>query len=387
MATPGHSKDADTAVQRKRSNDSNEPDLPSLRHRSRHPDDVEPDLESLSSAYLAESTEDDTDIAEQISELDELTQPSLVCSFSAKLNGDSKTPLLYDISLTSSESYLIVTDCYNHCVKAFDLRRPNFPCQSVFPLKDMYPLCITRIGHPERVAFTVHDRKEIYILRVEESSEDVAVLVFDSIIPVGCKYRGITNLPSMSSASSEVPDSGEPSESHNTYCLAVTAPKEIHVLSPQGNVLQVIAPALSGLPLLNDAIYITTTPAGDVVVSDVGSRRVVCVGLSGCLRWFHPLVDASDDDQEESTDKNAQSKSTANSFKGVQWPLGIATDAAGRVFVCDLEQHSVIVLSSMGVASRPLLNEAESLEYPRGLQVTNGQLFLTQDFSVKIFSF
>ncbi|KAK7490433.1 hypothetical protein BaRGS_00018412 [Batillaria attramentaria] len=374
MATAKNSGNGDKREEAK-------PEIPgSLRGKPRDADDdTDADLVSLSSVELAEALAD-LDIGEQVRNIDDVNTPTVVETFSAKLEGETSSPLLYDVLLTSSGNYAIVTDCWNHCVKAFDLRAEGCPCRCVYSVKEHCPLCITRLSNPERVAFTLHHRAEIYVLNVREDvgegSEDV--LTFHSSLNVRCKYRGITTLAPITSSSGAEAAS---SESHSDR-LAVTAPKEIHILSLDGEVLQVIAPALCGLPLLNDAIYLTTTPSHDLVVSDVGSRRVVCVKPSGRLRWFHPSLElpSAKDDPDEDT-------ANGDSFQGIQWPLGVATDEAGRVLVCDLELHSVVLLSPGGAASRLLLTETESLEYPRGLHVNNGRLCLTQDDSVKVFSY
>lgn len=402
MAAPKSSRDEDLNMQPDSADTLGTArlDLPSLRRRSYTPRDDVADLASLSSVELSEAlSELETD--EQIRELGEVCAPALVGTFSAKLDGDSSTPMLYDVTLTSSGNYAIVTDCWNHCVKAFDLRAQGCPCRSVYPMKELYPLCITSLSHPERVALTLHHEPRIVVLAIADEDEEVEasdarscknMLSFHSEIATKGEYRGIARLSPCHGPAADAPGTAAAADPSSER-LAVTAPKEIHILSLNGSILQVVVPSLCGLPLLSDAIYVTATPSGDVVVSDVGTKRVVCVDRSGRLRWFQPFIEISHDDDLDNEDEDEHNSSCPNGthahadFKGIQWPLGVATDEAGRILVCDLELHSVVLLSPGGAASRLFLTETESLEYPRGLHVANGRLCLTQDHCIKVFSY
>ncbi|XP_076462848.1 uncharacterized protein LOC143295159 [Babylonia areolata] len=274
-----------------------------------------------------------------------------------------------------------------------------------------------------------HDTKDPQDKKDPGPNPGRPVLYFHSVITTCCQYRGISALGT--------PGDGQQQEDeeHEQQQLVLTLSQEVHVVSLQGVVLRVIAPALCGLPLLVDVIHVTATPSRHLVVTDVGARRVVCLTLSGRVRWLHPSLhapqrqekeDLQDMDEEEEKEKDAASRDTPTqgeaaktdgdgsddgvkvkekekkveeeeeeeveeeeeeeAFTGVQWPLGVAADRQGRVFVSDLERHSVVQLSPGGVVGRLLLTRRHALHYPRGLAVQGGCLCLTQDDRVKVFS-
>ncbi|KAL8606391.1 hypothetical protein ACOMHN_020545 [Nucella lapillus] len=585
-----------------------------------------------SSTRLLESIPDEGLGQKMAEDVLSLPPPTLLHSFDAKLTSEASSPLLYDIAMSHSGRHVIVTDCWNRCLKAFDLTLPGSPCTSVYQLKEC-PLCVATLSQPERVVVTLHQEPQLLVLSVHEkdaslkNSDDVAkveekeeeeeediqivkhtqesdcnnqerrevqvtidtdkadksegekggmgiqenndvekveeksegakrivdnqdmhdsadtedknrsdsgvnaqvrdrnrsdsgpksqILSFHSVITTSCNYRGISTLGPATSG--DIPDER----------LLLTVPKEIHVVSLQGDLLRVIAPSLGGLPLLEDVIYITTTPSNHLLVSDMGARRVLCLTLSGHLQWLHPSPHAAEEERVEeeeeeeereeerkeekkeekkgekgeeereeeekgeewgkeereegkgkkmkeeeegreggkkkgkeeeeeeegkerkgkerkeeeeegkerkgkerkeeeeegkegkkkgkerkrkeeeedgkqekekeeqqeqqggsdasSTPKNLDQTSSTHPFTGVQWPMGLAADIQGRVFVCDLEQHGVVLLSPQGVAGRLLLTDSHTLQFPRGLSISQDCLCLTQDHCVKVFS-
>ncbi|KAK7099794.1 hypothetical protein V1264_022848 [Littorina saxatilis] len=356
---------------------------------------LETSLDSLTTSDLTEAMTD-MDISQQVENI-KIPLPSLLHSFDANIRGQTSAPLLYDVTMTASGTHVIVTDSWNHCIKAFDLRLDGCPCTGVLHMKEEVPLCMSKLSSPERLVCTLHQRSEIYVINVDDNegglkssgdktlSDDKAesndktkdktvsngVLLFNSAIAVTCLYRGVSTLPPVSGVSEER--------------LVLTTPKEIHIVSLQGQLLQIIAPTLCGLPLLNDAIYITSTPSNDMVVADVGARRVLCFKPSGRLRWFHPSQQATDEEKEGKENEGDNGKKDGAAFRGIRWPLGVGVDEEGRVMVCDLELHSVVLLSPGGAASRLLLTEKQSLQFPRGLCIRGRCLCITQNDSVKVF--
>ncbi|XP_046563824.1 uncharacterized protein LOC124272686 [Haliotis rubra] len=149
---------------------------------------------------------------------------------------------------------VVVTDYNNNSVKSFYTRNSQ-PGHSKLSLEGR-PWGITRLKH-NQVAVTVLDTSQIVTVEVNPD------LVLLSTITTSKQYWGITSLtPSTLAASSE-------------------SPPCVDILDMSGHVLKSVCPGHRGGNILKYPYFLCTTRTGNILVSDCGTKCVVCLTPEG----------------------------------------------------------------------------------------------------------
>ncbi|XP_048253336.1 uncharacterized protein LOC125381138 [Haliotis rufescens] len=215
---------------------------------------------------------------------------------------------------------VVVTDWINDNVKSFYTRN-NQTRHSKLSLGGR-PWNLTKLTH-NQVAVTVWN---IYQIVTVEVNPDLVLL---STITTSKQYWGITSLtPSTLAASSR-------------------SPTCVDILDMTGNVLRSISPLHNGNNILQRPNYLCTTRTGNILVSDCGTKRVVCLTPEGDVVFtYSPIGDTA-----------------------LKCPQGITRTSTGDILVTDYLLHRVIHLTESGQFVRNILTQQDGINYPWGVCV------------------
>ncbi|XP_046584575.1 uncharacterized protein LOC124291596 [Haliotis rubra] len=202
------------------------------------------------------------------------------------------------------------------------------------------PCGITRLKH-NQVAVTVLDTRQIVTVEVNPD------LVLLSTITTSKQYWGITSLtPSTLAASS-----------HSPPC--------VDILDMSGHVLKSVCPRHRGGDILKYPNFLCTTRTGNILVSDWGTKCVVCLTPEGDVVFnYRPTGDTALKD-----------------------PRGITSTSTGDILVTDNSQHRVTNLAESGQFVRNILTSQDGVKNPWGLCVGgSGRMYLCTSDVVKVFA-
>ncbi|XP_046558921.1 uncharacterized protein LOC124267967 [Haliotis rubra] len=233
---------------------------------------------------------------------------------------DTRTslPMGVTVVVVGGRDTVVVTDYNNKSVKSFYTSN-NQPGHSKL-LLDGDPYGITKLTH-DQVAVTVSDTKQIVTIKVKP---DLELLTTITTIK---QYGGITSLtPSTLAASS-------------------WSPPCVDILDMTGNVLRSISPLHKGNNILQYPDFLSTTRTGNILVSDSGTKCVVCLTPEGDVVFsYSPTGDTA-----------------------LEVPQGITSTSTGDILVTDFNLHRVIHLTESGQFVQNLLTSKDCIQNPRGL--------------------
>ncbi|XP_048253356.1 tripartite motif-containing protein 2-like [Haliotis rufescens] len=224
---------------------------------------------------------------------------------------------------------VVVTDKSNHSVDSFYTWN-NQQGHSELLLGGS-PYGITKLTH-NQVAVTVQDAHQIVTVQVNPD------LVLLSTIKTNKRYWGITSLtPSTLAASSQSP------------C--------IDILDMAGNVLRSICPLQEGHDILKRPDFLCTTRTGNILVSDNGSKCVMCLTHEGDVVF----------------------KYSPTGYTGLACPYGITSTSKGDILVADHNRQRVIYLTERGKFVKELLTSQDHMCYPYGMCTDEkGRMYVCQ---------
>ncbi|XP_048255031.1 protein wech-like isoform X11 [Haliotis rufescens] len=224
---------------------------------------------------------------------------------------------------------VVVTDIYNNSVKSFYTRNKQ-PCHSRLSVGGN-PYGITKLKD-NQVAFTMLGTRQIVTVQV---NPDLELL---STITTSKQYWGITSLtPSTLAASS-----------HSPPC--------VDILDMAGHVLRSICPGQPSRYILKYPFFLCTTRTGNILVCDSGSMCVVCLTPEGDVVFtYSPTGDTALKDALGITSTSTGDilvadqtlhrvlhltesgqfvRNILTSQDGVQSPRGVCVGGRGRMYVC-----------------------------------------------------
>ncbi|XP_046376122.2 tripartite motif-containing protein 2-like [Haliotis rufescens] len=270
------------------------------------------------------------------SELDLTATPVLQDTINVKVAGDESDVMPRDVTemVVNGIDTVVVTDPFNSSVKSFYTRN-NQQGHSKLLLRGT-PWGITKLTH-NRVAVTVLN---IYQIVTVEVNPDLVLL---STITTSKQYMGITSLtPSTLAASSR-------------------SPPCVDILDMTGNMLRSISPLHNSNNILRYPYYLCTTRTGNILVSDLGTKCVVCLTPEGDVVFnYSPTGDTA-----------------------LKYPHGITRTSTCDILVTDYSLHSVINLTESGQFVKHLLTSQDGIQYPRGIYVNvRGRVYVCLDKGV-----
>ncbi|XP_046555432.1 uncharacterized protein LOC124264710 [Haliotis rubra] len=262
-------------------------------------------------------------------------------SINASVAGDEYEVYPVDVTVfpVNGTYTLVLTDYDNNSVKSFYTRNKQRR-HSKLQLGGS-PWGVTRLKH-NQVAVTVMHRRQIVTVKVNPD------LVLLSTITTSKQYRGITSLtPSTLAAGSE---------------------RCVDILDMRGNVIKSMNTVGSRKEIIQSPSFLCTTRTGNILVSDRGSKRVLCLTAEGDVVFTFPTPGRTT----------------------LGYPRGITSTSTGDILVTDYYQHTVVHLTESRQFVRNILTEDDGVLFPQGVCVDGrGRVYICNYRSgeIKVFSF
>ncbi|XP_046545966.1 E3 ubiquitin-protein ligase TRIM71-like [Haliotis rubra] len=268
--------------------------------------------------------------------------PVLQDTINVRVAGDQNKSYPADVTglLVNGTDTVVVTDYNNNnSVKSFYTRNKQRR-HSKLKLGGS-PWDITRLKH-NQVAVTVPGSRQIVTVKV---NPDLMLL---STITTSKRYWGITSLtPSTLAAGSD-------------------SDKCVDILDMRGNVLKSIKPIDSGKEIIHSPWFLCTTRTGNILVSDSGSKRVLCLTAEGDVVFTYPTT----------------------GHTTLRLPRGITSTSTGDILVTHYYQDTVVHLTESGQFVRNILTEDDGVSYSLGVCVDGrGCVYVCNFISVEIKEF
>ncbi|ESO99068.1 hypothetical protein LOTGIDRAFT_173947 [Lottia gigantea] len=227
-------------------------------------------------------------------------------------------------------SVMLVTDWHNEAVKSFTEMGSKTRCKRL-----KMPGCPFRIAKVSsyQVAVTMSTSCLIFIIKV-----GIGVLEIETKIKAPHLYDGICYL-----------GSGK---------FAVSG-SSLDIIDTSGTVLSTIDGHPGVERLFSNPDYLTATPDGNIVVSDIQNCRVVCITQTGQIKWIYQ----------------------SNTDPKLECPHGVYGDKNGKILVCDWDLHTITMLTSGGKFKQILAGASNRVYRPRAVCMDEKceRLFVIQD--------
>ncbi|XP_046584772.1 uncharacterized protein LOC124291742 [Haliotis rubra] len=169
-----------------------------------------------------------------------------------------------------------------------------------------------------RVVATILEKKKLIVANVQFPN-----LTLHSEVPTQKVYSGIASLDSESLA------------------VGALSPPSIDVIDLEGNVLKTIA----NQTMIRAPHFLSVTPNREIVVSDSGSKAVVCITEGGDIVFCY----------------------RPEGRCALRAPRGIVTDAAGGIVFVDRDSNKVTHLTANGEFVRHILTSKDCVTKPCGV--------------------
>ncbi|XP_046584600.1 tripartite motif-containing protein 45-like [Haliotis rubra] len=276
-----------------------------------------------------------------ITVLDLKAAPVLQDTINVTVAGDAGRGDPYHVTMlvVNGTDTVVVTDYNNKSVKSFYTRNSQ-PGHSKLSLEGR-PWGITRLKH-NQVAVTVPDTSQIVTVEVNPD------LVMLSTITTSKQYLGITSLTS------------------STLAASAKSPPCVDILDMSGHVQKTVCRGHRGGDILKYPCFLCTTRTGNILVSDGGTKCVVCLTPEGDVVFnYRPTGDTA-----------------------LKYPRGITSTSTGDILVTDFSLDRVIHLTESGQFVRNILTPQDGVKNPWGLCVGGrGRIYLCIDKVVKVFTY
>ncbi|XP_046583590.1 uncharacterized protein LOC124290808 [Haliotis rubra] len=249
-------------------------------------------------------------------------------------------PLDVMVMVVNNIHTLVVLDYGDKNLKSFYTRK-NKACQSNLHVGGR-PFNIAKLSH-NQVIVSVVDERKLVTVRV---TPDLAHL---STIKTSKYYYGLTALTS------------------STLAAGSRSPPCVDIIGMTGNVLSSLVPMENGVPLVNMPCFLSTMKTGNILVSDEGTSRILCLTPEGDVLF----------------------NLTHTGNEMFQLPLGITSTSSGDILVADHNSHRIIHITESGDFVRNILTSKQGINYPRGICVdTRGRLYICHrtEGTIKVFS-
>ncbi|XP_046584628.1 protein wech-like isoform X2 [Haliotis rubra] len=273
--------------------------------------------------------------------LDLKAAPVLQDTINVTVAGDEDEGYSHDVTMleVNGTDTVVVTDYYNNSVKSFYTRNSQ-PGHSKLSVEGE-PYGITRLKH-NQVAVTVMGTSQIVTVEVNPD------LVLLSTIKTSKQYKGITSL------------------TQSTLAASCKSPPCVDILDMSGHVLKSVCPDHEDGNILDRPKSLCTTRTGNILVSDGGTKCVLCLTPEGDVVFnYRPT-----------------------GHTALKDPRGITSTSTGDILVTDFSQHRVIHLTESGQFVRNVMTSQNGARYPRGLCVGGrGRIYLCASGEVKVFTY
>ena len=265
--------------------------------------------------------------------------------FSARLESDSSLmgSNITDIGVLNGDGFqtVIVTDCNDKRVKRFYRHHGN-TTHSWLDV-DSEPRGLAKIAD-DTVIVSLHGTRQLCFIRVDSD------LCESRRVNVDKEYYGLASIDAETIAAS--------APWHH--------PPTVDVIDIEGRVLVSINKDAEGKDLFASPKYLTVTPSGDILVSDILRISLTCLTSSGRVKWiFQP-----------------------NDPRILVEPRGVTCNSAGEIFLADNNEHKILKLSPDGVFLSNVFTRVDDIVWPAGLCIDNsGKLYVTQsEGQIKVYT-
>ncbi|KAL8613101.1 hypothetical protein ACOMHN_035042 [Nucella lapillus] len=269
------------------------------------------------------------------SSLPQRRTPKLLKRIKTRTGLDKEKPEIRDMAVLPG-GQLILVDWANACIKGMNMGPST---STVCRLSLRSPLRVCKLSENE-VAVTAQDKK-MYVVTVTNKLE--ATHWVDTLH----EYWGLAKVRDDTLAAS---------------CLDLAC---LHLIDLQGRVLQTISHDASMNPLFQRPGYLSSTPEGDIIVSDCGKKCIYRLAPNGEVRFKYPCTGPF----------------------GLQTPRSVCSEqqphqggGSSSLLCVDQEGHKVVRLSSLGRFAGNLLTTIHGLSGPQALAVGhNGVVYVSSD--------
>ncbi|XP_070211603.1 E3 ubiquitin-protein ligase TRIM56-like [Littorina saxatilis] len=254
--------------------------------------------------------------------------PKLLKRIKTRTGLDKEKPEIWDMTVLPA-GQLILVDAGNSCLKGMNMG-PS--ATTVCRLSLRSPLRVCKLSDTE-VAVTGQDKK-LYIIQVSDKLEATRITSTQH------EYWGLASVGEETLAAS---------------CLDLSC---VHLIDLSGKVLQTISHDASMNPLFLSPSYLSSTPDGDILVSDCVKKCIYRLGVNGEVRFKYPC----------------------NGPFGLLNPRSLCADPQGPLLCVDKEGQKVVRLSTLGRFAGSLLTTIHGLSYPEAVTVgPRGVVYVTSD--------
>ncbi|XP_067652283.1 protein wech-like [Haliotis asinina] len=246
--------------------------------------------------------------------------PVLQDTTDVRVAGDKYTavPTGVTVVVVDGADTVVVTDMYNSSVKSFYSSNNQRHHSKI--LLDGGPWGITKLTN-DQVAVTLIYSKQIITLKVKLDLELLTTMRTSK------QYLGITSL------------------TPSTLAAGSRSPPCVDILDMAGNVLRSISPLHKGNNILQCPDFLSTTRTGDILVSDGGTKCIVCLTPEGDMMFnYTPTGDTA-----------------------LECPRGITSTSTGDILVTDFKLHRVIHLTDSGQFVQNLLTSKDGIQNTYGI--------------------
>ncbi|XP_041351610.1 uncharacterized protein LOC121370447 isoform X2 [Gigantopelta aegis] len=266
-----------------------------------------------------------------------LESASLEIEQSGQLEIDKRNPDLSDIVTLDLQrcTAMVVTDFINKSVKYFYYNSGG-SWYDVVPMKSG-PLGVTKTS-VSAIAVTLPESRQMCFI---EMYPELRV----SSIYTPKEYYKVSLLNSTS------------------LVVSATFPNAVDIIDFNGTIVKSISSVQLHQKIFERPYHVSVTPSGDMLISDNFLKALVCIRVTGRVRWVY----------------KAQTMGS---------PQGVACDSSGMIFLADGTKNVVIQLSSDGQFQQNIIKEEDGLHLPVAVHVhESGRIYVTQkNGTIKVFS-
>ncbi|XP_067652281.1 E3 ubiquitin-protein ligase TRIM56-like [Haliotis asinina] len=252
--------------------------------------------------------------------LDLKSTPELQDTTDVRVADDTEIALPHGVTVVAvgGVDTVVVTDIYNRSVKSFYTSNNQRRYSKI--LLGGRPWGITKLTH-DRVAISLTNTKQIVTVEVKPDLELLTTMRTSK------QYLGITSL------------------TPSTLASGSQSPPSVDILDMTGRVLRSISPLHKGNTILQFPNFLSTTWTGNILVSDWGTKRVVCLTPEGDVMFnYRPTGDPA-----------------------LECPHGITSIGTGDILLTDYSLHRVIHLTESGQFVQNLITSKDCIQHPRGM--------------------
>ncbi|XP_045193998.2 tripartite motif-containing protein 3-like [Mercenaria mercenaria] len=224
------------------------------------------------------------------------------------------------------EDSIVLTDAHNGQVFRFYIRNANAPPDQ---LTLNCPVCLCQAHDSTDAVVTLPEQCQLAFVGTEES-----LLLMDTVT-TDKPYEGIAKLP----------------DGKFVVSCCVVGKQAVDIIDTRALILKTIHKTDSGEDLFSWPRFLSTTSAGEILVSDRDKRALLCMDTQGRVKWAYPT--------------NAS-------------PWGVSYHQNGEVYLC-LDNNQVQVLTEAGrLVDNKFVTARDGVKVPYAIHAVGDNIAVTE---------